>query len=52
MDKKKVYVVLELHSDCPKIRGIFEDKAEAERVAYRDTEFWRNVVALPINEAL
>ena len=49
---KTVYVVLELHSDCPKIRGIFEDKAEAEKVAYKDSEYWRNVVALPINEVL
>ena len=49
---KQVYVVIELHSDCPKIRGVFEDKAKAEEVAYADTDYWRNVFAVPLNEKL
>ena len=52
MNNKMVYVVLELHSDCPKIRGVFTSKAEAEAVAYKDTEYWRNVVTMPINKVL
>lgn len=49
---KQVYVVIELHSDYPKIRGVFEDKAKAEKVAYADTNCWRNVVKVKLNEVM
>lgn len=49
---KTVYVVIELHEDCPKIRGIFEDKEKANEIAYKDTEYWRNVFKIEMNKEL
>lgn len=52
MSEKNVYVVIELHADCPKIRGVFENKEKAEQVAYKDSKFWRNVVCIPFNKEM
>ncbi len=49
---KYVYVVIELHSDCPKIRGIFENKEDAHKCAYADAKYWRNVFAIPLNKVM
>ena len=53
MNNKSVYVVIELHSDVPKIRGIFENKKDAENVAYdKNNKYWRNVVKIELNKVL
>ena len=49
---KSVYIVSELHADCPKIRGVFEDKDKANEIAYKDTEYWRNVFLVELNKEL
>lgn len=48
----KLYVVIELHSDCPKVRGIFSTKEKAEEVAYKDTEYWRNVFMYELDKEM
>ena len=49
-----VYVVIELHADCPKILGVFDEerKNEAEQIAYKDTKYWRNVIRVVKNTDL
>lgn len=46
----KLYVVIELHSDCPKVRGIFSTKAKAKEVAYKDNEYWRNIFEMELDK--
>lgn len=42
---KKCYVVVELESARePKIIGVFLNKQHAEKVAYEDTNKWRNII--------
>ena len=47
---KYVWVVVELHEDCPKIRAVCDNKAKAEEIAYKDTKYWRNVFKMEINK--
>lgn len=48
----KLYVVIELHKDCPKIRGIFSTNEKAEEVAYKDSKYWRNVFVLELDKEM
>lgn len=45
-----VWLVVELHSDCPKVRGVFSTKEKAEEVAYKDTEYWRNIFPMEMDK--
>lgn len=47
---KYVWVVIELHEDCPKIRAVCDNKADAERIAYKDNEYWRNIFRMEVNK--
>lgn len=46
----EVWVVIELHKDCPKIRAICSTKGKAEKIAYKDTEYWRNIFRMEIDK--
>ena len=46
----RVWVVIELHADCPKIRGVYSTKDKAMEVAYADTEYWRNIFPMEIDK--
>lgn len=50
---KEVWVVIELHEDCPKIRGVFDDKQKANDAAYgQPNGYWRNVFRVEMNKLL
>ena len=47
----KVYVVVELTKDTPKILGIFKSKKSAEKVAYsKDIKNWTNIIEKELEE--
>lgn len=48
----KLYVVIELHKDCPKIRGIFSTNGKAEEVAYKDNNYWRNIFVYELDKEM
>lgn len=49
---KAVYVVIELHPDCPKIRGVFSTITKANEVAYaKNNPYWSNVFRMELDKA-
>ncbi len=46
LKKRKCYVVIELPGgeEKPRLVGIFYKKSDAEKCAYKDAKFWRNIV--------
>ena len=41
----KVYIVIELENEIPKIIGVFKNKKKAENVAYdKDRKNWTNII--------
>ena len=40
----KVYIVIELTNDVPKIVDVFYNKSDAEHKAYERSDVWRNII--------
>lgn len=44
-EKMKVYIVIELNKDnVPKMLGVFKNRKDAEKEAYKDGNTWRNIL--------
>ena len=41
--KKYVYIVIELGSEQPKIKGVFWNEKDAEKEAYKNSKAWCNI---------
>lgn len=43
MKKEYVYIVIQT-GNIPKIRGVFRNKKDAEKEAYKDSSCWCNII--------
>lgn len=47
---KRVWIVIDVFEEVPKIKGVFTSQRKAEEVAYKNPETWCSVVAMELDK--